>query len=580
MKRILKRWCSLLLAGLLLLAAAPAGALAQEGEASPEMGVVYQWGDGETGVALRETQDSLEGGDSAWNQQETFSAPLGSYDDGSLYGQLTQRQKDCYNALAGIPLSQILTAAEVNGFRQVKVRVDSLYGLTMTGSISGGTFAPDASSQALYREIYTDLCAAITALRYDRPDALWLSNMRYGIFWESSNGTSVTTRLVTFAFQLRYNGLEQQMYTQQMASAQAIANQVNRSAGLYQQVKQIHDLLAAQSTYCYVPADSKAQALSHQAYSCLVAGDAYEPVCDGYAKAMKVVCDLLDIPCVLVASKTHMWNNIKMDDGDWYNLDLTWDDMDDSRISHDYFLVGSRTVVDGAVFSQQKEHVEKNPWVNSNDLNQVTFQYPVKNQQAYEVVPGGYEPLRFPDVKRSSWYYDYVESAAGMGLFTGDEKGFFNPGNKITRAEFVQVLYNTVAPDYTLTQSQFRDVAQTAWYAEAVNWAAELGVVTGKGNGLFAPDASITREEMCVIVNNYITKVLQVTPEYDGYVFADDASISDWAKKGVYHAYAFGLISGKENDQFDPQGNTLRSEAAVVFVKSAALLEELGDPAA
>ena len=53
---------------------------------------------------------------------------------------------------------------------------------------------------------------------------------------------------------------------------------------------------------------------------------------------------------MLVSSDTHMWNNIKMDDGDWYNLDLTWDDANDNRISYSYFLVGSRTEVNGKMF--------------------------------------------------------------------------------------------------------------------------------------------------------------------------------------------------------------------------------------
>lgn len=574
MKKKAVKWWSLLLAGLILLTAFPMGAMAQETDRMEEQGIVYQWGDGENGYALRETQDTLGGGEDkeGYTAAETYSAPLGSYDDGSLYGQLTARQKACYNALSEIPLSQILTASEEDGYRQVQVRVDELYGLTMMGSIRDYTFYPDAASQVLYRSIYTDICAAITALRYDRADAFWLSDMRYGIVWETSTNTSVATRNVVFAFRLKYGGQEGQMWQRQMESAQAIADQVNQTADLYYQVQQIHDLLAAQSTYNYTPDDSTDQALSHQAYSCLVAGDNYEPVCDGYSKAMKVVCDLLEIPCVLVSSDTHMWNNIKMDDGDWYNLDLTWDDANDNRISYSYFLVGSRTEVNGKMFYKEPDHVESNPWVESSELNSVSFKYPVKNQQAYEYQAGGYTPLRFPDVKRSSWYYDYVESAASMGLFAGDDKGFFQPGASITRAEFVQVLYNTVKPDYTLTKSQFSDVAQSSWYATAVNWAAELGVVSGKGNGIFAPNALITREEMCVILNNYTTNVLKVVPEYDGYLFDDDASISDWAKEGVYHAYSFGLVSGKGENSFDPQGKTLRSEAAAVYVKFAQLL--------
>ena len=78
-----------------------------------------------------------------------------------------------------------------------------------------------------------------------------------------------------------------------------------------------------------------------------------------------------------------------------------------------------------------------------------------------------------------------------------------------------------------------------------------------------------------MVLNNYITNVLGSTPEYDGFVFADDSKISDWATEGVYNAYSLGLVSGKGEDTFDPRGNTLRCEAAVVYVKFANLVGEL-----
>ena len=138
MKKIGKKWGSLLLAGLLLAASLPIGALAQEPageEPAPQEGFVYQWGDGDESYALRETQDTLGGGEAGRTAAQTFSAPLGSYDDGSFYGQLTARQKACYDALAAIPLSQILTASENQGYKQVRVGVDEFYGLGMTGYI-------------------------------------------------------------------------------------------------------------------------------------------------------------------------------------------------------------------------------------------------------------------------------------------------------------------------------------------------------------------------------------------------------------------------------------------------------------
>ena len=94
-----------------------------------------------------------------------------------------------------------------------------------------------------------------------------------------------------------------------------------------------------------------------------------------------MVCQELGIPCVLASSQTHMWNNVKMDDGEWYNLDLTWDDSGE-EVSYSYFLIGSQTVVDGEVFSQQADHREKNPFQQTENLNPVTLRFPTKNTVA------------------------------------------------------------------------------------------------------------------------------------------------------------------------------------------------------
>ena len=85
-QRIAKGW-SLLLAMLVLLSVLPVGALAEEAQQpAGELGAVYQWTDGEQGYALMETRDTLGGDEAGYSAAQTFSAPLGSYDDGSFYG--------------------------------------------------------------------------------------------------------------------------------------------------------------------------------------------------------------------------------------------------------------------------------------------------------------------------------------------------------------------------------------------------------------------------------------------------------------------------------------------------------------
>ena len=163
-----------------------------------------------------------------------------------------------------------------------------------------------------------------------------------------------------------------------------------------------------------------------------------------------------------------------------------------------------------------------------------------------------------------------------MGLFVGDEKGFFNPNADITRAQFVQVLYNAVAPeDYTPAELTFRDVPAGKWYTNAVAWASEMGVVAGYEDGNFRPGANITREEMCVVLENYRRLITDAQPEPVDFTFPDDEEISSWAKEAVYNCYDYSLISGDERSYFNPTDNTIRCEAATVFTKYVLLLEQL-----
>ncbi len=119
-----------------------------------------------------------------------------------------------------------------------------------------------------------------------------------------------------------------------------------------------------------------------------------------------------------------------------------------------------------------------------------------------------------------------------MGLFSGDERGFFNPQKDITRAEFVQVLYNALAPeDYVPAGTSFTDI-KTGTGFTPLCWAEELGVVSGYEDGGFHPSGLISREEMCVVLNNYMQSITGGTaPQDEGFQFPDDSRISSWARK-------------------------------------------------
>lgn len=89
------------------------------------------------------------------------------------------------------------------------------------------------------------------------------------------------------------------------------------------------------------------------------------------------------------------------------------------------------------------------------------------------------------------------------------------------------------------------------------------------------PGANITREEMCVVLENYRRLITDAQPEPVDFTFPDDEEISSWAKEAVYNCYDYSLISGDERSYFNPTDNTIRCEAATVFTKYVLLLEQL-----
>ena len=121
--------------------------------------------------------------------------------------------------------------------------------------------------------------------------------------------------------------------------------------------------------------------------------------------------------------------------------------------------------------------------------------------------------------------------------------------------------------------TQFSDVADGAWYGDAVSWAAGSGIVSGIGGGRFDPDAPVTREQIAVMLMNYVRyKNYALRSTADAATFADDTSISTWARDAVRSIQRVGVIGGKPGNLFDPQGVATRAEVATIFLRLAEAL--------
>ena len=171
---------------------------------------------------------------------------------------------------------------------------------------------------------------------------------------------------------------------------------------------------------------------------------------------------------------------------------------------------------------------------------------------------------RFDDVAKSAWYYKAVEYVAENGIMSGVSAREFAPNAGFSRAMLAQTLYAMSGKPTVKVEGTFADVAANAWYADAVNWAAEKGYVSGVGDGEFAPDASITREQMALILYRYAG-----SPDASGMVlreFADGDSVSAYAVDAIRWAVHEGLISGMENNTLAPQGTATRAQVAQILM--------------
>ena len=173
---------------------------------------------------------------------------------------------------------------------------------------------------------------------------------------------------------------------------------------------------------------------------------------------------------------------------------------------------------------------------------------------------------RFADISQADWFYPYVRTMVSYGLMNGTSETSFGPDATLTRAMLVTILWR-MQGEPGAAASDFSDVARSAWYAGAVDWAFESGVVNGVSADRFAPNAPITREQAAVILYRYAPQ-LGYAPENmaDLSVFYDAESVSGYAREAMGWANACGVISGYTDHTLRPGGSANRAQIAKMIV--------------
>ena len=176
--------------------------------------------------------------------------------------------------------------------------------------------------------------------------------------------------------------------------------------------------------------------------------------------------------------------------------------------------------------------------------------------------------LPFKDVASTDWFAGSVKYVYENKLMLGVSDTEFAPKETMTRAMFATVLYRMAgSPSVDGLSVSFKDVKESSWAYNAIVWAYSEGVTKGVGSDMFAPEQSITREELVTMLHRYAD-----TPEISGELsFTDSASVSDWAQAAVLWASQSKIVNGYETGAFGPSDIASRAEMAAVIQRFCAM---------
>ena len=177
----------------------------------------------------------------------------------------------------------------------------------------------------------------------------------------------------------------------------------------------------------------------------------------------------------------------------------------------------------------------------------------------------------FTDVEKN-WAYPGIQYCVTHGIMGGMGDGTFAPTGTTTRAQIVQILYNLEGTPAVSGTTPFADLTAN-WYKPAILWAYQNNVVAGKSPTTFDPEGPVTREQIAVILTQYMFHVLKMNRTWtpaDLSTFPDGAQVSGWAKEAMQDAVALGLINGTKAPDglvyLDPQGSATRQQVATILM--------------
>lgn len=193
------------------------------------------------------------------------------------------------------------------------------------------------------------------------------------------------------------------------------------------------------------------------------------------------------------------------------------------------------------------------------------------NQEPGDQEPGEPEPpkeMHFTDVNSDSWYFNSVQYVFDKSIMTGMTNTYFGAGENLARAQFTLMLYRMEGSPEVAFTNTFKDIYAGDWYADAVIWASQNGIVTGyTSTQTFGPADPITREQMATMMYRYAKfKGQNVSQKVDLGTYPDGEKVSPYAYEAMQWTVANGIISG-DGGLLNPQKNTNRAVCATIIMR-------------
>lgn len=176
----------------------------------------------------------------------------------------------------------------------------------------------------------------------------------------------------------------------------------------------------------------------------------------------------------------------------------------------------------------------------------------------------------FKDLNKNADYYEAVKWAVDNGYMSGMSATVFSPNTTLTRAQFATLMAVYDGADLSAYAGKqiFSDVKANAWYAKTAAWAFENKIMSGTGNNKFSPNTVITREQIALLIKNYVTFkgifLEKVTPEVR-LLDRGTKRASAWAKEAVEYAYKTDYMQLDDATRFNPKNKVTRADSAVIL---------------